>query len=121
MVIILEKLIKFVFFFYTFSSLYSSCSLFLLFTLLQRFSALSRSFKCFIVLFSFIYRETLEDLLSRAKDSLLTSLEGCLLGDCATSSAAYLMQLKSLTAIRETLLAVDTEQVCKSLPNVFYA
>ncbi len=59
----------------------------------------------------FLCRETVEDLLSRAKDSLLASLRGCLLGDYATSCTPYLMQLKCLTAIRETLLAVDTEQV----------
>ena len=54
----------------------------------------------------------MDKLLSQAHDTAFIPLQGLLLNGSAQSKAPFLMQLKSIAAIRETLMVADEDVVC---------
>ena len=56
------------------------------------------------------FRETVEDLLSLAQETASTAVRACLLNDSPTASSPYLMQLKSVSALKGSLLATEDEE-----------
>lgn len=53
------------------------------------------------------FRENVDKLLSQAYDTAFIPLQGFLLSGSSQSKAPFLMQLKSIAAIRETLMVTE--------------
>lgn len=57
----------------------------------------------------FLCRETVDKLLSQACTTALVPFQSMLINGTAQSKAPFLMQLKSIEAIRETLMVTNNE------------
>ena len=62
-------------------------------------------------MFTIFNRENVDKLLSQAHETAFLPMKGLLLSGSAKSKAPFLMQLKSIAAIRETLMVADEDLV----------
>ena len=61
----------------------------------------------------------MEDLLTNAKQSLMAAVQSLFLCNYPMDSAPFLMQLKTLASVRETLFAVESDEVFSPLLNYY--
>ena len=60
---------------------------------------------------SILFRQKVEDLLGNVRDMLLMAVQNLFICNSRMNVASYLMQLKTVSSIRETIFTVDNEEV----------